>query len=138
MTEQHPDQDGGVPDPPDPAGRFSEAAGRLSQEVATLVRAELDRARIELTETARETGLGSLALTAGGVCALLGLLSAHEAVLRAVERRWPPPQRAAATMAVGYASGAAALASFGCWRLRKARDASRGALAHMTPDRTAD
>ncbi|MFD8542906.1 phage holin family protein [Streptomyces sp. NPDC059649] len=138
MTEQRPDQDGGVPDPPDPAGRFSEAAGRLSQEVATLVRAELDRARYELTETARETGLGSLALTAGGVCAVLALLSAHEAVLRAVEQRWPPPQRAAATVALGYASAGAAFASFGCRRLQKARAASREALAHMVPDRTAD
>lgn len=137
MTEQHPDQDGGVPDPPDPAGRFSEAAGRLSEEVATLVRAELDRARYELTETARETGLGSLALTAGGVCASLALLSAHEAVLRAAERHWPP-QRAATLVGLGYASGAAAFASFGCWRLRRARAASREALAHMVPDRTAD
>ncbi|WP_051823590.1 phage holin family protein [Streptomyces sp. NRRL S-1448] len=138
MTEQHPDQDGGVPDPPDPAGRFSEAAGRLSEEVGTLVRAELERARMELTETARETGRGSLALTAGGVCALLALLSAHEAVLRAAERHWPPPQRAATVVGLGYASGAAAFASFGCWRLRKARAASREALAHMVPDRTAD
>ncbi|UZJ32804.1 phage holin family protein [Streptomyces endophytica] len=106
--------------------------------MVTLVQAELERARGELTERARGTRLGSLALTAGGVCASLALLSAHEAVLRAAERHWPPPQRAAATMALGYAAGAVALASFGCWRLRKARAASREAAAQMIPDRTAD
>ncbi|MEU6136636.1 phage holin family protein [Nocardioides sp. NPDC047086] len=52
---------------------MGELVSRLSTEMSTLVRGELELARIELTEKAKHTGKGAGAFGAAGLVALYGL-----------------------------------------------------------------
>jgi hypothetical protein len=129
MTEQQPGQ-GSPTGSGGAAGGISDAAGRLSQDVASLVRGEIDRTKAELVATVRGAGLGSAAVAGAGVCGALTLVMAHQTVLRTLERRWPA-HRAAAALTCAYAACAAALAWYGCDKLQQARAASQQALEQM-------
>ncbi|MET9800864.1 hypothetical protein [Streptomyces sp. NPDC006368] len=74
-----------------------------------------------------EARQGILTLAAGGACGLLAVVSAHTALLRALERVCDP-RRAAGALTLAYASGASVLVHYGSKRLRVARAASREAL----------
>ncbi|MFD3536767.1 phage holin family protein [Streptomyces sp. NPDC058664] len=100
----------------------------LSREVIEIVREDLDQVRAELTAAASEGRRGTAALGAGGVLGALAVLAAHESAVRALERVWPA-RRAAGALAAAYGVGAAAFAGYGYGRLRRARAASREALA---------
>lgn len=52
---------------------MGELVSRLSEEISSLVRGELDLARHELTEKAKHTGKGAGAFSAAGLVALYGL-----------------------------------------------------------------
>lgn len=52
---------------------MGELVSRLSTEMSSLVRGELDLARLELTEKAKHTGKGAGAFGAAGLVALYGL-----------------------------------------------------------------
>ncbi|MEV5510830.1 phage holin family protein [Streptomyces orinoci] len=114
-------------------GRWLDAGERLWRDVAAVVRQDVGPAREEAVATARETALATAALALSGACGVLALVSAHQAVLRAMERHWPP-HRAAWALAAGYASGAAVLAWCGCGKAQEARRASREALGRVLPD----
>lgn len=108
------------------------AADRLSQDTAALLRAEIERVRDEMTGALRRAGLGTAALAGAGVCGVLALWSAHEALLRSLEKVLPPP-RAAAVLTVAYGAKGAALAWFGRSKLRGAGRASHEALERVRP-----
>ncbi len=126
MTGQQPDE-GSPTGSGAAAGGLSDAAGRLSQDVASLVRDELDRAKGELLATVRGAGLGSAAMAGAGTCGVFSVVTAHQTVLRTLERRWPA-HRAAATLTCAYAACAATLAWYGYDKLQQARAASQHAL----------
>ncbi|AEW99253.1 phage holin family protein [Streptantibioticus cattleyicolor] len=117
--------DGGAPQ-----GAVSDAAGRLSQDVASLVRAELDRAKAELTDTARRAGTGTGAFAVAAVSGVFALVAAHQSLLAALERA-VSRRAAAAALTCAYTACAAASAWYGYDRLCQARAASRQALRQM-------
>ncbi|MEU2117391.1 phage holin family protein [Streptomyces sp. NPDC016459] len=100
----------------------------LSREVIQIVREDIDQVRVELAAAASEGRRGTAALGAGGVLGVLAVLAAHEAAVRAMERVWPT-ERAAGALAAAYGLGAVTFAGYGYERLRRARAASREALA---------
>ncbi|MFJ9770312.1 phage holin family protein [Kitasatospora sp. NPDC101157] len=122
-TTTHGDAEQGVGD----------AARRLTESTANLVRQEVDRVRDELTATVRQAGLGAGLLAGAGVCGVLGLASVHTVLLRTFERRLPP-RAAAATLTVLYLAGAAALLPVARERLDRARRRGAGALDQAHAD----
>jgi hypothetical protein len=100
----------------------------LSQDVIELVREDIDQVKAELVAAVSEGRRGSAALGAGGVFGVLALLAAQESAVRALERVWPAP-RVTGALAAAYGIGAVAFAGYGYERLRRARAASREALA---------
>lgn len=52
---------------------MGELVSRLSTEMSSLVRGELELARLELTEKAKHTGKGAGAIGAAGLVALYGV-----------------------------------------------------------------
>ncbi|MEV4947071.1 phage holin family protein [Streptomyces sp. NPDC053755] len=100
----------------------------LSRDVIEMVREDVDQVKAEWVAAVSEGRRGTAALGAGGVLGVLALLAAHESAVRALERVWPA-QRAAGALAAVYGIGAATFAGYGYERLRRARAASREALA---------
>lgn len=103
----------------------AENAVAVVVEEAMNVREELGEAVAEAAGGARG---GLTAVAAGGACGLLAALTAHAALQERLARAWTP-EAAAAALAVTYATGATALIRYGKGRLRRAREASREALA---------
>ncbi|MFF8288590.1 phage holin family protein [Streptomyces sp. NPDC016309] len=101
-------------------------------DVHTSLREDIDTAREEAALGVAEARHGMAALAAGGACGLLALWSAHQVLLRGLERVWRPGP-AAGALTVVYASGASALLHYGSKRLRVAQDASREAV-HASVD----
>lgn len=108
-------------------------ADRLSQDAADLVRQEVERLREAATSVIRRGGLGTAAVAGAGVCGVLALCSAHQSVLRALERTMSP-QGAAAVLTAVYAAGAGALSVIGAGKLREAARASNNALRQTGDD----
>jgi hypothetical protein len=127
VAEQRPDHS---PAPASADAGMTGAAGRLSQDLATLLHEEFDRARDEITATARRTGLGTAALAAGGVFGILSLMAAHQTVLRRLERLMPP-HRAAATLTCIYTSCAGGLAWYGYREFKDACNAAHEAVEQV-------
>src|SRR3954463_14821159 len=57
----------------------------LSTQVSTLVRQELELAKVELTSKGRQAGIGAGMLTAGGVRALFGIGALPAAAILALD-----------------------------------------------------
>jgi len=95
----------------------------LSDQIAALVRAEIDRARDELTERAREAGKGAGYLVAAGVfgVAASGALLSLPALLL---RRALPPEATAIAVGLLYGSLAVELARRALERLEEAAPAA--------------
>lgn len=110
-----------------------DAANRLTQDTAALVRQELQAVRKELLATARRAGAGAGLCAGAGVCGLLALCAAHSTLLRALEHTMPRG-RAAATLTALYAAAAAGLGVAGRERLRAAGLASGRALEQVRED----
>jgi len=99
-----------------PAG---ELLKELSQQTGTLVRQEVDLAKAEVTQKARELGAGAGLVVGGAVVALLAfgaLTACLIALLDTAMATW----LAALIVAIVYAAIAAALAIAGRGRIRKA------------------
>jgi hypothetical protein len=114
---------GPMPERPETAGE------RLADDLAAVVRAEVSRARGELSEAARRAGTGGLLLGAAGICALLGVGAASTTVLRIFEVVLPR-RLASAGLAAGYLTASAVLAVAGLDRLR----AAGGSSEHLAED----
>ncbi|MEU0600174.1 phage holin family protein [Streptomyces sp. NPDC006393] len=109
------------------AGRVSDAASRLGQDVAELVRREVRAMRHDFMAGLRRFGAGGALFAGAGVCGLLALCSAHETALRGLEAVMPRV-RAAAVLTGVYGCGAAALALAACNRMNAAADATADTL----------
>ncbi|GHF71712.1 hypothetical protein GCM10010218_61170 [Streptomyces mashuensis] len=103
------------------------AAERLRRDVTAVVQEDLGQAKAEVLATIRRAGLASAALAASGVCATLALASAHQALLRTVER-FLPRHHAACALTATYATAAATLACYARSHARAAGHSSREAL----------
>lgn len=110
-----------------------QAAQRLADDSAELVRAEMARLRADVGEIVRRSA-GGLVLTAvAGVGGLLALHAAAVVVLRSADRVLPP-RAAAAVLAATYLGGAATAAVLGGWRLRAAGLTARRAAEDLRAD----
>jgi len=110
----------------------ADAAARLSQDTADLIRAELQRSRTELLSAARRGGGAAALLGGAGVCGVLALATGTVTVLRVLEAV-TGPKRAALLLTLAYGGGAAALAFTG---VRAAQAAA--ASAQQAVDATGD
>lgn len=98
---------------------LGELFGKLSTELTTLIRQELELARAELTEKGKQVGQGAGLIGGGGVIALLAggaLTAAIIAALDLAMATW----LAALIVAVVYGAVAAVLALQGKARVQKA------------------
>ncbi|WP_037855123.1 phage holin family protein [Streptomyces sp. NRRL S-340] len=116
------------------AGRMGDAAARLGQDAAELARDEVRAVRDDLMAGLRAFGAGGALAAGSGLCGLLALWSAHEAVLRSLAAVMPRG-RAAALLACVYGSGAAALALAARNRVNAAAHAAAEALEKDADDR---
>ncbi|GAA3039164.1 phage holin family protein [Streptomyces glomeratus] len=107
--------------------RVGDAAARLAQDTAQLVRHEILAAQSEVRAALRRIGAGGALLGAAGVCGVLALWSAHETALRALESKLPGP-RASALLGCVYVAGAVALGAAARDRVRAGVHASADAL----------
>lgn len=96
-----------------------EAARRLSEDTALFVREEIARLRGEVMASARRAGVGTVALSAAGIFAVLALHAGSMTALRALEAVMPPG-RAALVLTGLYLGTAGALAGYGLTKLRAA------------------
>ncbi|MDT0466233.1 phage holin family protein [Streptomyces gibsoniae] len=94
-----------------------DAAARLAQDTAQLVRHEILAVQSELRAALRRIGAGGAMLGAAGGFGVLALWSAHETALRALESKLPGP-RAPALLGCAYAAGAVALGAAARDRVR--------------------
>lgn len=94
-----------------------DAAARLAQDTAQLVRHEILAVQGEIRAALRRIGAGGALLGAAGVCGGLALWSAHETALRVLETKLPGP-RASAVLGCAYAAGAVALGAAARDRVR--------------------
>lgn len=115
------------------SGELGEAAARLTQDTAELVRQEIRAARGEALAMLRQAGMGSGLLAGAGVCGVLALGSAHQTVSRALERVMGPVG-AGAALTTGYATSAGVLAVAGRNRLRDAGTTSGDAFRRLRDD----
>lgn len=106
-----------------------ELVSRLSQEVTTLVRGELQLARLELTQKAKRAGTGAGAFGAAGIVALYGggvLIATAVLALTLVLDAW----LAALIVAVVLLAVAAGIALFGKKQVNEATP--------LAPERTTE
>lgn len=108
-------------------GGMGDAAARLTQDTADLIRAELQVARDEVMATVRRTGTAAALLGGAGVCGVLVLATGTVTVLRGLEKIMPPG-RAALVLTTLYAAGAAGLAAAGMQAARAANESAEQAL----------
>jgi len=101
----------------------SDAAVRLRNDAAALMRDELDSLRGELADTARHMSSGAIMATASAGTGLLALAALHTTLLRLLESVMPPAA-AAAVLAVGYVAGAAVLVFMARKQLKAAADSA--------------
>lgn len=108
MTESQQSPQAGV------AGAFAE----LSEQTGLLVRQEIDAARQEMWEKAKD-GMPAVGLLAGsGALALLAAASSYRLSLRLLEK-FLPPATAALVATAAFGVGAASVAAVGLRRLRE-------------------
>ncbi|MGW1162346.1 phage holin family protein [Streptomyces sp. NPDC002513] len=98
-------------------GTVGDAAARLAQDTAQLVRHEILAVQSEVRAALRRIGAGGALVGAAGVCGVLTLWSAHETALRLLESKLPGP-RASALLGCAYAAGAVALGAAARDRVR--------------------
>lgn len=110
-----------------------QAARRLADDSADLVRAELARLREELREIVRNSAGGVLLTAVAGVSGLLALHALATSVQRAADRALPP-RAAPAVLVVTYLGGAAAAGVLGARQLRQARLAADRAARNVRTD----
>ena len=101
----------------------SDAAVRLRNDAAALMRDELESLRGELADTARHMSTGAVMGAASAGTGMLALAALHTTVLRLLESVMPAPA-AAAVLAVGYVAGAAVLVLAARKQLKAAADSA--------------
>jgi hypothetical protein len=101
----------------------SDAAVRLRNDAAALMRDELDSLRGELADTARHMSSGAIMATASAGTGLLALAALHATLLRLLESVMPP-WAAAAVLAGGYVAAAAVLVFMARKQLKAAADSA--------------
>ena len=118
----------------DPGMDGRRGIGTLLRELAeggtTLVRREVQLARIELAAMARNIGLGTAMFAAGGVLALLGVLSLMVGLILLIGDQWLPRDLYwLAALIVMVVTGA-----FAAWMAMKGK--AQLAPSELTPDQT--
>ena len=106
----------------------SQLVNRLAEQVSTLVKGELELARVELAEKGKRAGVGAGLAGAGGLLAAYGLAVLLAAAVAALALVWPV-WLAALVVGVVVLLGAGVLALLGRSQLRQATPA--------TPEHTA-
>lgn len=101
----------------------TDAAVRLRNDAAALMRDELESLRGELADTARHMSSGAIMAAASAGTGMLALAALHATVLRLLESVMPPPA-AAAVLTVGYVAGAAVLVMAARKQLKAAADSA--------------
>lgn len=92
---------------------------QLSEQTSTLVKQELELARVELTEKGKEAGIGAGLLGGGGIAALFALGALTTAIIAGLAT-FMPTWVAALIVAIVYAGIAAVLALQGKNRVTEA------------------
>ena len=93
--------------------------GDLGRQVSTLVRREIDLARVEVTQGARSMGRGAATVAAGGLLAYAGLLALLAAIVLGLVQAGLDPWLAAAIVAVVVLTIGAVLVSIGLKAIRE-------------------
>lgn len=116
-----------------PEGGPREAAARLGQDTADLVRAEVQRRRDDLVATAWRSST-SIALFGGAaLCGVLAMASAEATMLRAMEKVMPRG-RAALVLTLVQSAGALGLALAGRNAMQQAGAAAKETLDNAGED----
>ncbi|MBP0456846.1 phage holin family protein [Streptomyces montanisoli] len=115
--------------------RLGDAAARLTEDTTELVRQQIGDMRQELLATVRRTGTGLIWLGGAAVCGVFTVSAVYSWVLRELEKTMPPA-RAAATLGVICAGGAAGLGLLGARQLRDVAVTSQEAARHARADGT--
>lgn len=113
---------------PTPGERVGEVVDRVTGDAASVVRAEVDRMRAELADTAKRAGTGAALLGGAGVLGALAVGTSAAVLVRTLERVLPRPF-AAVVASLLYGAGAAGLATVGVAELRRALEAAPGVQA---------
>lgn len=120
--------------------RLGEAASRLTQDTADIVREQVRDVARQWAGTAADAGIGVGLLALGGVLGAFALATAHQTLLRGLESVLPR-RRAAAVLTLGYGAGATALIMVGAAKVREtavvsgqALDRARQGVGHEGPD----
>jgi hypothetical protein len=113
---------------PLPEEEIAETLGDLSQQTRNLVRREIQTARTEILEGAKQAAPALAGFLAAGLCAALGLASAYRWTLRILERRMSPA--GAAFFAMLAYGGASLAVGYSAWN-------SREDLPRLLPTKTA-
>jgi Putative Actinobacterial Holin-X, holin superfamily III len=92
---------------------------RLAEDVAAVVREEVEVMRVRLAEAGRPAATGVVLLAAAGGCAVLGLGAASATALRVLERLLPR-SLATAGLTAGYLAAAVLLGGIALDQLRAA------------------
>jgi hypothetical protein len=104
VDTQSPSTDGAAPAPKRPPAKTErstiELVRAIAQDSSTLLRKELELARLEVTEAIKSRALGVAVLVGAAAVGLLGLIFLAVAAVSAIDIKWP---RWAAWLAVGGA-----------------------------------
>jgi len=103
--------------------------GDLGRQVSTLVRREIDLARVEVTQGARSMGRGAATVAAGGLLAYAGLLALLAAIVLGLVQAGLDPWLAAAIVAVVVLIIGAGVVSIGLTAIRE---------SNLAPTQTAE
>lgn len=114
-------------------GGAREAAARLGQDTADLVRAEVQRRRDDLVGTLRRSSTAVALFGGAGVCGVLALATGTVTVLRGLETMMPRG-RAALVLTGLFAAGAAGLAVAGRQAMQQAGASAQEALEKASDD----
>jgi hypothetical protein len=116
-----------------PQGGAGEAATRLGQDTADLVRAEVGRRKDDLMATARRSGTALALFGGAALSGVLALATTEVAILRGLEK-FMPRGRAALLLATLHAAAAAGLAVAGQRAMEEARASARETLDRASDD----
>ncbi|EWT06435.1 hypothetical protein N864_21570 [Intrasporangium chromatireducens Q5-1] len=116
-----------------PEGGPREAAARLGQDTADLVRAEVQRRKDDLIATAWRSSTALALFGGAGLSAVLALATTEVALLRGLEKIMPRG-RAALVLAMLHGAAAAGLAMAGQRAMEEARESARETLDRASDD----
>lgn len=110
-----------------------ELVAQVSDQIGTLVREELELARVEMSQSLKRSAVG-LAMVGGSMgCGILAAASVHEGILGSLSRRISP-LGAGILAATGYGVAAVMLSRRGIEELRRNPPLPRGTAESIRDD----